>query len=105
MCLARISNAWNWGYKMDNESSSKPDTSFPATYQITVKSLLSEHWADWFNGTLINFANDPTGKPHTILTCQVRDQAELHGILNRLNNLNLLLLEVTYISDKGEDHV
>ncbi|HEY46708.1 MAG TPA: hypothetical protein G4O14_07995 [Anaerolineae bacterium] len=90
---------------MDSEASNKTDTSFPTTYQITIKGLLSEHWADWFNGTLISFANDSTGKPHTILTCQVRDQAELYGILNRLNNLNMALLEVTYISDKGEDHV
>lgn len=90
---------------MDSESSKKPNTSSPATYQITIKGLLSEHWADWFNGILINFMTDSTGKPHTILTCQVRDQAELHGILNRLNNLNLPLLEVTYIRDKGETHV
>jgi hypothetical protein len=90
---------------MDNEASTKRDKTLPATYQITIKGLLSEHWADWFNGTLISTMNDPTGKPHTILICQVRDQAELHGILNRLNNLNLPLLEVIYISDKGEDHV
>ncbi len=90
---------------MDSEASKKPNTSFLATYQITIKGLLSEHWADWFSNTLISFTYDPTGKPHTILTCQVRDQSELHGILNRLNNLNLPLLEVTYLSEKGEDHV
>ena len=89
---------------MHSEASKKSNTSFLATYRITIKGLLSEHWADWFNGTLINFVNDSTGKPYTILTCQVRDQSELHGILNRLNNLNLPLLEVTYLSDKGEDH-
>jgi hypothetical protein len=83
---------------MDKESCIEPAMATPSTYQITVKGLLSEHWADWFNGALIRLENNPEGKPHTTLTCKVRDQSELLGILNRLNSLNLPLLQVIFIN-------
>ena len=69
----------------------------PATYQITVRGVLAEHWADWFNGTIIAIERNLQGRPHTMLTCKVRDQAELFGILNRLNDLNLPLLEAVFV--------
>lgn len=82
---------------MKHETTLEPSLSSPATYQITVRGKLDQHWADWFNGTLINVEHNLPGSPHTLLTCQVRDQAELYGILNRLNSLNLILLQVTFI--------
>jgi hypothetical protein len=90
---------------MTHESSSEPGLSSPATYQIIVRGKLDQHWAEWFNGTLINLEHSCSDSPHTILTCRVRDQAELYGILNRLNSLNLVLLQVTFIQLKGEQHV
>jgi hypothetical protein len=87
---------------MNHISISEPGLSSPATYQITVRGKLDQHWAEWFNGTLINIEHSRPQSPHTILTCQVRDQAELYGILNRLNRLNLILLQVTHIQKEGE---
>jgi len=84
---------------MDSESSNKIGMTSPASYQINVKGKLDTHWADWFNGTNILLDHSPEGKPHTTLTCQVRDQAELLGILNQLNSLNLPLLQVSLVTN------
>jgi hypothetical protein len=66
----------------------------PATYQITVIGKLPDHWEAWFTKTTIRVEHGSEGSPHTCLTCQVIDQSELLGILNRLNNLNLPLQQV-----------
>lgn len=88
---------------MGNGSVEEPGMASAATYQITVKGNLDEHWAEWFNGSTISLEYNPGGNPHTVLTCQVKDQAQLLGILNRLNSLNLPLLEVTLTAEK-ENH-
>jgi hypothetical protein len=90
---------------MTHKSTTEPSLSSPATYQITITGKLEQHWAEWFNGTLINLEHSRPESPHTILTCRVRDQAELYGILNRLNSLNLVLLQVMFIQIKGEQNV
>ena len=89
---------------MDHESPIDFGMTSPAIYQIIVIGKLDEHWADWFNGTNVLFEHNLEGKPHTTLTCKVRDQAELLGILNRLNSLNLPLLQVSPVrkSNIGE---
>ena len=87
---------------MNHKSTIEPSLSSPAMYQITIRGKLDKHWAEWFNGTLMNIDHSHPGSPQTILTCQVRDQAELYGILNRLNRLNLILLQVTHIHKEGE---
>lgn len=71
-----------------------------SVYQIVVKGVLDEHWKDCFNGTLIKVERKSGGCSVTRLTCQTRDQAELMGILNRLNSLNLPLLEVIFLAVK-----
>lgn len=87
---------------MDIEPPNSFGTSFQVLYKITVNGILNERWADWFNGTIISHERNHDGKAYTALTCQVRDQAELFGILNQLNSLNLSLLQVTLIGNEGE---
>ena len=82
---------------MDNESHGIQRESNPSTYQITIKGILTENYADWFNGMLVDFENNGDSSPHTILTCRVRDQSELNGIINWLHNMNLTLLGVTAV--------
>jgi hypothetical protein len=82
---------------MDNKSSEEPGMASQATYQITAKGKLAEHWAEWFNGSILKIEHNSKGNPHTILTCYVKDQAQLLGILNRLNSLNLPLIDVTFL--------
>jgi hypothetical protein len=85
---------------MENNIQKEPGMASQAIYQITAKGKLDEQWGDWFNGATIQIDGNPEGNHHTILTCLVRDQAELLGILNRLNSLNLPLLHMTLMEEE-----
>ena len=82
---------------MHSQSPYKFGMTTPALYRIIVKGKLDECWADWFDGTNILIEHSLDRNPDTALTCKVRDQAELFGILNRLNSLNLPLLQVSLV--------
>ncbi len=60
------------------------------TYEIRLGGLLDDHWAAWFDGLALDRRDDGT----TILSGQVADQAELHGILARVRDLGVPLLLV-----------
>jgi hypothetical protein len=62
----------------------------PMNYVIRVKGHLDERRMHWFEGLEISL--DPNGE--TILSGPVIDQAALHGILNRIRDLGLLLVLV-----------
>ena len=72
-----------------------------AIYQIKVKGILDESWSEWFDGLVIS----PGSKECTLLTGPIRDQAALHGLLNKIRDLGLPLLSVKRvhktISDEG----
>ena len=59
-------------------------------YQIKVKGVLAEQWSDWFNGMSLT----PHSNEDTILTGAIRDQAALHGLLNKIRDMGLPLLSV-----------
>jgi len=67
-------------------------------YHIQVKGLLDEKWADWFDGFAISWI----GQDETVLTGRVRDQAPLHGILNKVRDLGLDLLLIKRIEVKDD---
>ncbi len=71
-----------------------PHDDRPIPYQIKVRERLDESWSDWLEGMAITFENCSDGFDITILTGQVVDQAALHGILNRIRDLNAQLLSV-----------
>jgi hypothetical protein len=63
----------------------------PLIYQIRIQGHLDETWINWFSPLiLVNAANG-----EATLTGAVRDQAELHGLLDRVFDLNLTLLAVS----------
>ena len=62
----------------------------PEIYQIRVKGVLDPSWSDWFDGFTIVSTEDETE-----LTGRVADQAELHGILSKINDLGLSLISVS----------
>ena len=70
-----------------------------AKYQITVKGAFSEDWKDWFNGMLVSAEHVSEGGSYTTLTCRIRDQAELMGILNWLHSLNLAFLNIRRLDE------
>ena len=72
----------------------EPTNSVGGIYQIRVKGLLGIEWSQWFNEWDITYGNDLS----TVLTGKVADQPELHGILNKIRDLNLTLISVSRYS-------
>lgn len=72
--------------------------SVPMVYQIRIDGHLDETWINWFFPLAV--ANEAHGE--ATLTGAVRDQAELHGLLDRVFDLNLTLLAVNRITDPAE---
>jgi hypothetical protein len=63
-------------------------------FEIRVKGHLDDSWSDWLEGMEVRLL----GNGEMILFGQIRDQAALIGILNRLYSLNLSLLSVSETS-------
>ena len=67
------------------------------TYQIVIHEQLDESWAEWLNDFELAYGTDDQGKPITILTGSVPDQAALNGLLTKIWDLNLTVLSVQQI--------
>jgi hypothetical protein len=61
-------------------------------YQIQVQGTLDPSWSSWFGGLKVSLDG-----PYTTLAGPVPDQSALRGILNKLWDLNLVLLAVDRI--------
>jgi hypothetical protein len=59
-------------------------------YQFRVKGVLDRRWSAWFDD--LQVASDEHGQ--TTITGPVTDQAALHGLLTKIRDLGLELLEV-----------
>ena len=70
--------------------------SFPAVYEIRIEGVLGEMWASWFNGLSIVTHIDEADPSHAITTLSgpITDQPALHGVLNKIRDLNLVLISV-----------
>lgn len=62
-------------------------------YEIKVKGYLDSHWSEWFDDLTMTY--DECG--HTLLSGPVTDQAALHGLLNKIRDMNLALISVNRI--------
>lgn len=71
---------------MANESQINPGLA----YEIRVKDHLEKHWSTYFTGWSIQ--NLENGE--VLLKATNIDQAGLHGVLNKIRDLNLTLLSV-----------
>jgi hypothetical protein len=78
---------------MSNEHRPEDDADQPLVYQIRLKGHLGPQWTDWFEGlTLTLEANG-----ETLLTGPVADQAALFGLLRKVRDLGLPLVEVIQV--------
>lgn len=64
-------------------------------YEIHVRGHLDERWSAWFDGLLVEHADDGT----TTLRGHVEDQAALHGLLQKVRDLGLELISINRTRD------
>ncbi len=64
----------------------------PTVYQIRLKGILDPSWSDWFDNFTIT-----TQEEETLMEGPVADQAALHGILSKINDLGLAIVTVTQV--------
>jgi hypothetical protein len=74
----------------------------PATYQIVIKGRLDANWTEWFDNLAITVTKDESGTVITTLTGPIMDQGVLHGLLARVRDLGLPLLEVRCLDTGGD---
>ncbi len=64
----------------------------PEYYEIKIKGHLDRYWSDWFAGLKLTHLEGD----ETLLSGPLPDQAALHGLLERVRDLNLKLISVTW---------
>lgn len=78
--------------EMDSES---------IVYSVCVRNILDEGWIRALDLEPIATYRHYAGPPRTVLTVRLLDQSEMLGLLNRLHNMGLTLLEVELNSAHG----
>ena len=59
----------------------------PTRYEIRVEGILDQRWTTWFEGLQID-----SDHSQTVISGPVADQAALHGLLNKVRDLGLVLI-------------
>jgi hypothetical protein len=62
----------------------------PMFYEIRVEGHIGDSWSSWFEGLAIR--RDESGE--TVLTGPLVDEAALHGVLIKIRDLGLPLVEL-----------
>ena len=73
------------------EPDSAVDRQDGATYAIRVKGHLDPRWGAWFEGLALSQQSDGT----TLMVGRIHDQAALHGVLQKVRDIGLVLLSVS----------
>ena len=63
-------------------------------YEFEIEGHLDDRWQEWFEEVTLTHTADG----RTLLTGPIRDQAALHGILKKINNLGLTLISVNPVN-------
>jgi hypothetical protein len=68
----------------------------PQVYRVIVQGRLGPEWVTTFGNLDLQIGYAEDGTPITILSGAIMDQAALHGILQEIRDLGLILLLVEY---------
>lgn len=68
-------------------------------YEIKIRGHLDPRWSDWFAGLKLAYLEGDV----TLLSGPLPDQAALHGLLERVRDLNLTLISVTCGTPSTQD--
>ncbi len=63
-------------------------------YQIKVEAELDKSWSDWLGDGMITSRQEENGCVVTTLTIDAADQPALFGVLDRIRDLNIVLISV-----------
>ena len=66
----------------------------PTFYEIRIKGHIGDSWSSWFEGLTIR--HEESGE--TVLTGPLVDEAALYGVLMKIRDLGLPLVELKRVS-------
>ena len=72
----------------------------PGNYRIRVQGFLDKKWSERLGGLRITTSKTGNQKSVTVIEGQVRDQAELAGVLSTLYQRHLTLLSVKLLNSE-----
>ena len=64
-------------------------------YEIKIRGVLDDHWQRWFEGMTLKFdETDEVEQSCTLIIGPIADQPALHGLLEKIRDLNLTLISI-----------
>jgi hypothetical protein len=84
---------------MSERHTSTGDRPGAGRYEIRLTGHLEARWAAWFDGLTISHESDGT----TVISGPIADQAALHGLLQRVRDLGVLLVSVIQVEPDQPD--
>jgi hypothetical protein len=69
------------------------------SYEVRIDGHLDQHWSTWFDGFTLTHEDNGA----TTLRGAVRDQSELHGLLDKIRDLGTTLISVTPVASPTND--
>jgi hypothetical protein len=70
-------------------------------YQIKVQGELDQSWTDWLGEVEITAERAEEGSMITTLMVEAADQPALFGVLDRIRDLNFVLIQVSRVGERS----